>query len=46
MDLLNISHTQKYSVLAEDEMSFSYVFEEGPAEEVLKCNESDHVQNP
>ena len=36
MDLLNISYTQKSSVLAEDEMSFSYVAEEGPSEGVLE----------
>ena len=41
MNLLNVSYTQKYSVFAEDEMSFSYVVEEGLAEEVLKCNESE-----
>ena len=30
MDLLNISYTQESSVLAEGEMSFTYVVEEGP----------------
>ena len=34
MDLLNISYTQKSSVLTKGEMSFGYVVEEGPAEEV------------
>ena len=43
MNLLNVSYTQKYSVFAEDEMSFSYVVVERPAEEVLKCNESEKM---
>ena len=45
MDLLYISYSQKYSVFAEDEMSFSYVVEDGPAEEVLKCNESENTDS-
>ena len=41
MDLLNISYNQESSVLANGEMSFSYVVGEGPSEEVLECNESE-----
>ena len=43
MDLLNISCTQESSVLAKGEMSFSYVVEEGPSEEVLECNERENI---
>ena len=50
MDLLNMSCTQESSFLAKGEMSFSYVVEEGPSEEVLECNEREcgfeHVRNP
>ena len=45
MDLLNISWTQESSVLAKGEMSFSYVIEEGPSEEVLECNESENMDS-
>ena len=43
MDLLNISCTQESSVLAEGEMAFSYVVEEGHSEEVLECNERERT---
>ena len=43
MDLLNISCTQESSVLAKGEMSFSYVVEEGPSEDVLDCNEIENM---
>ena len=43
MYLLNISCTQESSVLAKGEMSFSYVVEEGPSEEVLECNERENM---
>ena len=43
MNLLNISCTQESSVLAKGEMSFSYVVEEGPTEDVLECNESEKM---
>ena len=45
MDLLNISCTQESSVLAKAEMSFSYVVEEGPSEEVLECYESENMDS-
>ena len=45
MDLLNISCTQKSSVLAKGEMTFSYVAEEGPSEDVLDCNESENIDS-
>ena len=45
MDLINISCTQESSVLAKAEMSFSYVVEEGPSEEVLECNESENMDS-
>ena len=46
MDLLNISYTQESSVLAEGEMSFDFVVEEGPSEEfVLECNESENMNS-
>ena len=45
MDLLNISHTEEYSVLTEGEMSFSNFVEEGPAEDVLECNESENMDS-
>ena len=41
MDWLSISYTKESSVLTEGETLFSYVVEEGPAEEVLECNEGD-----
>ena len=37
MYLSNISCTQESSVLAKGKMSFSYVVEKGPSEEVLEC---------
>ena len=43
MDLLNISYTQESSVLANGELSFSYVVEKGPSEEVLECNERENM---
>ena len=46
IDLSNISYTQESSVLVEGEMSFSYVVEEGPSEEVvLECNESKNMKS-
>ena len=36
MDLLNISCTQESSVLTKGEMSFSYVIEEWPSEDVFR----------
>ena len=43
INLLDISCTQKFSVLAKGEMSFSDVVEEGPTEEVLECNEIENM---
>ena len=45
MDLLNLSYNQKSSVSAEDEMSFSCVVEEGPSEEIVECNETEHIDS-
>ena len=44
MNLLKIYCTQESSVLAKGEMSFSYVVEEGPSEEVLECNERERTR--
>ena len=40
-----MSCTQESSFLAKGEMSFSYVVEEGPSEEVLECNEREYGLN-
>ena len=45
MNLLSISYTEESSVLTEGCMLFSYVVEDGPAEEVLECNESENMDS-
>ena len=45
MDLLNISCTQKSSVLTKADMSFGYIVEKGTSEEVLECNESENMDS-
>ena len=45
MNLLSMSYTEESSVLTEGLILFSYVVEEGPAEEVLECNESEKMDS-